>query len=213
MLAFGVLLGIKHAIEPDHIVAVSTLSSRTRNVKLSSLSGLFWGVGHSLTVVLIGLITVIVGKAIPAREAMYLELGVAAMLIFLGVTSIYGSLRNKAFHQGGFGDQSDLARDRNRFFLKSLAVGFVHGMAGSAAILLLTLTAVDTVWGGFMYLMMFAAGSIVGMVLFSTVLGASISFGASKFDIHKPAVIIAGAISILFGIYYALEIAQEIKAV
>ena len=98
ILALGFILGIKHALEPDHVIAVSTIASRSKRLWSSSLAGVFWGIGHTLTLFIIGIIVILMKGQIPEKWAMSLEFLVGIMLVYLGVKTII-SFRNVHIHQ------------------------------------------------------------------------------------------------------------------
>ena len=98
ILALGFVLGIKHAIEPDHVIAVSTIASQSKKLLRSSLAGVFWGIGHTATLLIVGIILIFMKGEIPDKWAMSLEFLVGIMLVYLGVTTIL-SLKNIHTHE------------------------------------------------------------------------------------------------------------------
>jgi high-affinity nickel permease len=88
ILAFGFALGIKHAIEPDHVIAVSTIASQSKKLSKSSLAGVFWGIGHTATLFIVGIFLIVMKGEITEKWAMSLEFLVGIMLVYLGVTTI-----------------------------------------------------------------------------------------------------------------------------
>lgn len=102
VLAIGFVLGIKHALEPDHIIAVSTIASQSKKIWKSSLAGVFWGIGHTLTLLVFGVILILLKNEIPEAWAMSLEFLVGIMLVYLGITTIFlGSKRSSMTIQAG----------------------------------------------------------------------------------------------------------------
>ncbi len=173
-LGFGFLLGIKHALDADHIVAVTTIVSRSRSVLRSVLVGLSWGVGHSLVLFVVGFGVLVFKLSIPARLALSMEFVVGVMLVLLGV-SVIRRLRIAHVHLHEHGGREHLhshsheeaPRHNHQHVRRPLLIGMVHGLAGSGAITLLVLGAMSSVVEGLLFLALFGAGSILSMLLFS----------------------------------------------
>ena len=145
VLSLGLMLGAAHATDPDHVVAVTTLAGERARIGSAARIGLLWGVGHSLTVVLVGGAIILSRQAIPERVGLALELCVAIMLMALGVRT----LRHPHAHP--------------RSGARSLGVGDVHGLAGSASIALPLLTHVRDSTFAAAYLLCFGLGTILSM--------------------------------------------------
>ncbi len=215
ILALGFVLGIKHAIEPDHIIAVSTIASQSKKLLRSSLAGVFWGIGHTATLFIVGIIFILMKDEIPAEWAMSLEFLVGIMLVYLGVTTIL-SFKNIHIHEHEHdteehkhvhshehsGKHEHKHRHKNVSYLKSLLIGLVHGLAGSGAMILLTMSTVKSVWEGAIYILIFGAGTVVGMLFFTTIIGIPFVFSAKKISLNKTLTQITGVVSTVFGIYY-----------
>ncbi|MEK4127330.1 urease accessory protein UreH [Anoxybacillus sp. FSL W8-0382] len=161
ILLFGFVLGIKHATEPDHVIAVSTIASRTNKLSLSSLAGVFWGIGHTVTLFVIGMVIIGMEQQIPETTAMWLELIVGVMIVVLGITSFRSAYMIPIRKEMNI----------NHLHLKSTLIGIIHGLAGSAGMVLLTLTTVDNRWQALLFILIFGVGTIIGMMLFTTFLG------------------------------------------
>ena len=182
-------MGVRHAFEADHLAAVASLATRSRSVRGGLLQGAFWGMGHTLTLLLVGGACLILGRAVPERWASRLELLVGLMLLLLGADVLRRSRRQRVHvhvHRHGDGtrhwhahrhepavphdparhDHAHPAPSRAR----ALAVGLVHGLAGSAALFLLTLQTVPSPGLGLAYIALFGAGSILGMAVLSAVI-------------------------------------------
>src|SRR4051812_22111635 len=95
VLAFGFLLGIKHAIEPDHVIAVSTIASKSKKLWDASLAGVYWGIGHTATLFIIGIILILMKGNLSNIWSMTLEFLVGIMLVYLGITSLLSFRKNK----------------------------------------------------------------------------------------------------------------------
>ncbi|QFG00451.1 urease accessory protein UreH [Psychrobacillus glaciei] len=197
ILSIGFILGIKHAIEPDHVIAVSTIASKSKKLWQSTLAGVFWGIGHTATLLVVGLILIVMKNEISDRMSMSLEFVVGIMLVYLGIMNII-NFRKKKQHTHLQNEQTS----NKTSYLKSTAIGLVHGLAGSAAMVLLTMTIVNSVWEAAVYILVFGAGTILGMLFFTTILGIPFVFSSQKYNVNRVLALSAGGISLVFGIYY-----------
>ena len=232
-LGLGFALGLKHATEADHLVAVTTIVSEQRSIWRSGLVGALWGLGHTLSLMAAGVLVIILGIAIPGPIAAIFEFLVALMIIFLGGRILYLTLRHRAdvhvhgHTHGGhahthfhFHDESDAHKvtsaqpghsvqhhQRGLTGLRPLIVGMIHGLAGSAVLTLLVLTEVvrdGSRVRGMAYLLVFGVGSIGGMLLMSTLISLPLVLTTRRFErIEVPMRLVVSISSIAFGIYYA----------
>ena len=224
VLAVGLVFGLKHATEVDHVVAVSTIVSQQRNVWRSTLVGAMWGAGHTASLLITGAVVLSLRIAIPERVSNWLEFGVALMIIGLGAIALWRSLlkRNDVHvhehsHDGvshvhiHFHDSETrhhAAGPHNHAVsavgFKPILIGAVHGLAGSGALTLLVLTQIDSALVGFFYLAIFGLGSIVGMMLMSGLIGLPFALTARNIgQVHRHLQTTAAALSIAFGLWYA----------
>ena len=175
ILALGFLLGMRHALDADHLAAVATLATRSRSVGHTLLQGVAWGTGHTLTLMLFGGAVLVLGLVLPARAAQALEFAVGVMLVALGADVLYRLWRKRVhfhahrhadgvahFHAHSHQEASaphDPARHEHPhprgFPARALLVGMVHGMAGSAALILLSLEALRSPAWGLLYIAIF----------------------------------------------------------
>ncbi|TWE01125.1 cytochrome C biogenesis DsbD-like protein [Neobacillus bataviensis] len=220
ILALGFVLGIKHAIEPDHVIAVSTIASQSKKLFKSTLAGVFWGIGHTATLFIIGVILILMKGEIPEKWAMSLEFLVGIMLVYLGLTTLL-SFKNIHLHQHEHdgdehkhlhshshnGKHQHNHQHQNVSYLKSLFIGLVHGLAGSGAMVLLTMSTVKSVWEAAVYILIFGAGTILGMLFFTTIIGIPFVFSAKKRVLNQTLTRLTGVISIAFGMYYMYNLA------
>src|SRR5512132_1703128 len=203
LLLLGFFLGMRHATDADHVIAIATIVSRQRSLRGSALIGAAWGVGHTLTILVVGSAIILFGIVIPARMGLAMELAAGVMLVLLGVLTLtgFGSALGAAHRPGGHGHDHDLCdhdhahahgdyvhshahghlgRDHGHpddrtplawidrklgglplyQWLRPLVIGIVHGLAGSAAIALLVLTAVREPAWAMAYLVLFGVGTI-----------------------------------------------------
>lgn len=212
--ALGFLLGVRHATDPDHVVAVSTIVSRHRSLGGAALIGALWGVGHTVTIVLVGGAIILFGWVIPPRVGLSMEFSVALMLIALGVFHIAMLLRQ--VRRGAWGGNTETARARvqtstpttdGRIRLRPLAIGVVHGMAGSAAVALLVMAAIGRSSWALLYLLVFGAGTVVGMMLITAVIGVPFAHSGKRAPrLHHGLRFAAGAMSLGLGLLLAYKI-------
>lgn len=226
VLGVGLVFGLKHATEVDHVVAVSTIVSQQRNLWRSTLVGAMWGAGHTAALLITGVIVLSLRIAIPARVSNWLEFGVALMIIGLGAIALWRSLlkRNDVHvHEHSHDGVSHVhvhfhepetkhhtARPHSHAVsavgLKPVLIGSVHGLAGSGALTLLVLTQIQSAWVGFFYLAVFGLGSIIGMVLMSGLIGLPFALSARNVGrVHRHLQTSAAGLSIAFGLWYAYE--------
>lgn len=195
-LALGFLIGMRHALEADHVAAVATLATRARTPAECIRHGAFWGIGHTVTLFLFGAGVLLIDTVIPARVAAGLELAVGVMLIVLGADVIRRVRRDRIhFHVHEHGDgtrhvhthshrnEADhVAHDHvhpRPSSIRALVVGLVHGMAGSAALIVLTLERTQSLTVGMLYMLVFGVGSILGMALLSAVIAVPFRLSAN----------------------------------
>jgi ABC-type nickel/cobalt efflux system permease component RcnA len=235
LLGLGLVFGLKHATEVDHVVAVSTIVSEHRNVFRAALVGALWGAGHTASLVIVGVLVLGFRVAIPLQVANWLEFGVALMIIALGVLALARVLRKRSdvhlhrhthdgqshvhlhFHEQGtkhaqaaasVSSSPSHSHAISKLGFKPLLVGAMHGLAGSAALTLLVLTQIQSVSMGLLYLAMFGLGSTLGMLLMSGLIGLPFALSARRLSgFNYGLQTVAGGLSIAFGLWYAYETA------
>lgn len=188
-------LGMKHATEPDHVIAVSTVASRSKRVGSATLAGVFWGIGHTVTLFGMGMVFGLVKNQITDAWAMSLEFVVGIMLVYLGVSNM-STGRKSHIHN------HLLERTDSGYFLRSMFIGVVHGLAGSGALVLLTMSTVNTLWQGALYILIFGLGTIIGILILSTFIGLPFVLSSKKSTMHSKMTKCTAAISVFFGLYY-----------
>ena len=230
VLTIGLVFGLKHATEVDHVVAISTIVSRHKNIFHSALVGALWGAGHTASLLVVAAIVLSLRVAIPEVVSGWLELGVAIMIILLGISALRRALRENAhvhvhqhnhdglshthvhFHehqtQHEPARQSQHSHAVSRLGWKPVLIGMMHGLAGSGALMLLVLTQISSSWLGLLYVATFGFGSIVGMLLMSGLIGLPFAFSSRKLThLHQGLQTVAAVFSICFGIWYAYKAA------
>jgi hypothetical protein len=204
VLGIGFVLGLKHATDPDHIVAVTTFIGKEKRIARGCAIGLFWGLGHTLALSIVGL--AVVGLKIPMSKwlAERLELGVAVMLIVLGARLIATVHTKWHEHHHDF--------EWTRLGLRPLLVGIVHGTAGSAALTLLVLSTISSTLHALLYILIFGIGSMVGMVLISLLLAVPLNLARERMaGAMRPIQVGTGVFSCLFGLYLGVSILTSLQ--
>ena len=203
ILALGFLLGMRHATDSDHVIATTTIVSQQRNIGSAALTGIFWGIGHSVTLLTVGGAIILFSVALPERVSRSLEFCVAFMLILLGLLNL-GNFRRRLNEA----QVNERGRRRDFYFrLRPVLVGFVHGLAGSAAVALLILPVIrNPAWAAF-YLLIFAVGTIAGMMLITAIIAVPITYLANRFQLfHRYVATAAGVLSFVFGLFLVHQI-------
>jgi len=187
----SLLLGMRHATDPDHVVAVTTIVSRERSVAKSAGIGAVWGLGHTITLLVVGGAIIAFKIGLDARLGLSLELCVAIMLIVLGVLNLFNVRANT----------------RGLNATRPFIVGVVHGLAGSAGAALLIVPLIDDPRWAALYLLTFGLGTVVGMALVTL----TIAFPTLLATAHLPSFqrtlrLASGAASLVFGLYLVQKI-------
>jgi high-affinity nickel-transport protein len=242
IVAIGFFLGTRHATDPDHVIAVTTIVSHQRSLKHATLIGVLWGVGHTITILIVGAAIILFGLAIPPRVGLTLELSVGIMLILLGILNLSGGIRwvtekwtRKSPHSHahvhgdyihshsyrhtpeihGHAEDATPVSWLDRTFGKmglyqisrALAVGIVHGLAGSAAIALLVLATIRTPVAAVLYLLVFGIGTIAGMMLITAAIAVPFTFSQARFTrLNRSLGMASGLISLGFGLFIIYQI-------
>jgi ABC-type nickel/cobalt efflux system permease component RcnA len=226
VLGVGLVFGLKHATEVDHVIAVSTIVSQQKSVFRSALVGVMWGIGHTLSLLIVGAIVLSLHLAIPATVSSWFEFAVACVIIGLGVSALWRALRRSSevhlhqhthnglshvhlhFHeaetQHALPSHSTHSHSLVTVGWKPVLIGTMHGLAGSGALTLLVLTQISSAWVGLMYLGIFGLGSIVGMLVMSGLIGLPFALTSRNLtNVHHRLQTAAALLSICFGLWYA----------
>jgi cytochrome c biogenesis protein CcdA len=224
ILGLGFLLGMQHALEADHIAAVSSIAARRSHVGDIVKHGLTWGLGHTLTLFVFAGVATLLGRAIPETVAKPIEGAVGIMLIGLGAHVLWRLWRDRVhFHRHGHADGTvhfhahSHAGDRlpharaahaheHGFRWRALLVGLMHGMAGSAALLVLAATQASSPAAGLGYVVLFGIGSMIGMGVLSAVIAVPLAVSARFLTVANRALQGAvGVVTIAIGLVTLVE--------
>lgn len=243
IVALGFFLGMRHATDPDHVIAVTTIVSRQRSIRHAALIGVLWGLGHTITILAVGSAIILFGIVIPPRLGLTMELSVGLMLILLGILNLSGMMRwitetltpprlSQHSHPHGHGDyihthphshgpeKHGHAEDAtpvsrmDRIFgriglyqlIRPLAVGIVHGLAGSAAVALLVLTTIRVPTWAILYLLVFGLGTVAGMMLITAAIAVPFTYSEKRFArINRGLGLVSGIVSLIFGLFIVYQ--------
>jgi hypothetical protein len=216
----GSLLGMRHAFEPDHLAAVSTLVTRERNGYKAALIGAWWGLGHTLSLVVVGAVLIFLRAEMSTRVAEAFEFCVALMLVGLGWRTIYqaasqGLAGPTHVHQHGPvvhthpGVPAHVHIGRWTLARRPLLVGAVHGLAGSGALTALVLTTLPTTAERLTYISLFGLGSTCGMAALSGVLGWPLARLGAHQGLARGISALVGCLSIALGIAWGYPFVSQ----
>jgi cytochrome c biogenesis protein CcdA len=217
LLTLGFFLGMRHATDPDLVVAVTTIVSRERSVRAASLIGALWGIGHTFTIMLVGGAIILFGIVFPARVGLTMEFSVALMLVLLGAMNVLGFQKDvkriragrSHVHPNGkvHADVETNSRLARQSALRSLVVGTVHGLAGSAAVALLVLSTIRNAAWGLLYLFLFGIGTVAGMMLITSALAAPLVYSSRRFSAWNRHIgWVTGVVSVGLGLFLVYQI-------
>lgn len=237
VLILGFLLGLKHATDADHVVAVSTIVTEQRNVWRGLWIGASWGAGHSTPLLILGLIILVLKDVVLGQYeavAPFLEFGVGVMLVYLGASVVWNIWRGKVhIHQHTHdaphvhihashevrsthdspsdGHDSFFAFGKPVFRAKSYVIGIVHGLAGSAAVMLALLPTIDSFWTGVGYLALFSVGTMLSMAVVTVVLAVPFVATGGNAMLNRSVGVAAGAMSAIIGVVVMSEIVWDVE--
>lgn len=229
LAGFGFLLGMRHATDADHVIAVTTILNRSKRFLDTTLIGALWGLGHTITVVIVGVLIIVFNVVIPPPVGLAMEFAVALMLIGLGILNLTGGLRSVTErltppapmhahdhahgaashgHLHGHGENRGLVATFGRYqLIRPVVVGLVHGLAGSAAVALLVLATIQDTGTAVAYLVIFCVGVAAGMAVLTTIIGLPFMLSrARSAQINRWLTIGSGILSLAFGLLLAYEI-------
>ena len=227
LLLIGLFIGMRHALEADHVAAVASLTSQKQSLAHTIKQGAVWGMGHTLTLFLFGSIVIFMETIVPEELALGLEMAVGLMLVLLGADVLRRVIRNKIhfhshqhsdgnthFHAHSHAGESSRQHKASAhghqhpqgFPLRALIVGMMHGMAGSAAVILLALETVSSPLQGMLYILTFGIGSIFGMALLSVIISFPMRLSATRLTwAHNSLQVVVGMLTMGLGVFVLFE--------
>ncbi len=220
ILTFGFILGLKHAVEADHLAAVSTIVAERKNILSSTIIGGFWGVGHTISLVIVGALVIFLKLQISESVEAKLEAIVGGMLVLLGLNALrklwqkdkihvhtHEHTGHKHVHIHGHEDEKkEETHHFLRFSPRAIAIGMVHGLAGSAGLMLLIVPTISSPMLALSYILIFGVGSIGGMMLMSLLIGLPLHLTAGRFEaLNKSILGLAGVFSLVLGFFIIYE--------
>jgi ABC-type nickel/cobalt efflux system permease component RcnA len=199
LLLLGFMIGMRHALDADHLAAVAAITTQQNNSIRSSIRhGLVWGLGHTITLFLFGSVVIWMDTVVPEKLTHFLEIGVGIMLIALGLDVLRRVIRDRIHyhihrhnqstaHIHAHSHQAEPSHQQSKhehshdhsFPVRTLMIGLMHGMAGSAALILLTMETVDSLWLGLWYMLLFGVGSMLGMAILSIIIAIPLRASAN----------------------------------
>jgi len=225
----GLILGMRHSTDADHVVAISTIVTRQRSIRNAAFIGSVWGMGHTITIFIVGSLIILFGVEIPPRIGLSMEFSVAIMLILLGVLNLTGIMQkvtayftpastaslNPAEKSTGKGVeiatgglyQNPVGRFGLYQCVRPLVIGLVHGLAGSAAVALLVLSTIhNPVWAT-VYLLIFGAGTMIGMMCMTAAIALPLAYAGHRFSmISRYLGVASGMVSLCFGSFLVYQL-------
>jgi len=219
IFGLGFLLGLRHALEPDHVVAVSTIVSRNSSIARSSLAGTLWGLGHTTSLLICGAVVLALRLSVPESFVAAAETAVAAMLVLLGANGLWHWSRAAKLHihfhthdgrrhihfhvhrtaETAVHTHSHVFKAGSRAFL----IGMVHGLAGSGTLMILVVAAVPSFVTGLIYIVLFGLGSMGGMLLLSSVISIPFVLSAGRYHTFNDSLqLVTALVSIGVGLFW-----------
>ena len=222
LLVLGVFLGLRHALDADHVAAVASLTSKNQSLSQGIRQGAAWGIGHTITLLIFGSVVIFMDTVMPESLAKNLEIAVGVMLVLLGGDVLRRVICNKIHfhshqhrnehphfhahaHAGERQSQHKISQHDHQHTealpVRALMVGLMHGMAGSAAVILLTFDAGTTPLQGMLYILLFGVGSMIGMALLSVIMTWPLRLLAKQLTwAHNSFQALIGVLTISLGI-------------
>ena len=204
----GTLLGMRHALEPDHLAALSTLLTGERNVRKAAWLGVYWGIGHTLTLL------VVFRADMPAIASDALACAVVLLLVVFGFRAIYLSAgQTPAGRPHSHVHRAPPAAASVRPWTlagRPLLVGAVHGLAGSGALIALVMATIPSVGARLIYLLLFGVGSTLGMAALSGLMGWPIARVGTHGVVARSLSLVVGCVSIMLGLYWGYPLISRL---
>jgi high-affinity nickel-transport protein len=220
---------MRHSTDADHVVAISTIVSRERGIRNAAFIGSVWGLGHTITIFIVGSLIILFGVEIPPRLGLSMEFSVAVMLVLLGILNLSGAMQKLTTYftpaivksanrdvpslRGNGGGTMERLLDKSvgRFglyqCLRPLVIGLVHGLAGSAAVALLVLSTIHSPVWATVYLLIFGAGTMIGMMCMTAAIAVPLTFAGDRFSkLSQFLGTASGMVSLCFGSFLVYQL-------
>jgi high-affinity nickel permease len=212
MLTTGFLLGVQHSFDADHVAAVSTIVSKNRSIGRSALVGAVWGLGHTATLLVIGLVVIVLKITIPEFVSRAFEFFVGLMLLYLGGALLKSVLfDNIHIHKHTHDGQQHIhlhshkSGSKHDHLHKPFMIGIVHGLAGSAGIMLLVMATMTSIIEGLLFTLTFGLGSILGMVATGAIIGVPFLLAKSYERLSRICMAGIALATIIIGLFVAKQ--------
>ncbi len=220
VLILGFALGLQHATEADHLAAVSTIVSERKNLFGASIIGGLWGVGHTISLFFVGALVIFLKLQISEGIEAKLEAGVGIMLVLLGINALrklfwakekphvhlHDHKGRKHVHLHTHGENKSVEKWHHNLSPRSVFIGMVHGLAGSAALMLIVVPTIPSPVLALTYILIFGAGSIGGMMAMSFLIGLPFHLTAMNFlNLNRAIRLCAGVFSLFLGVSIIYE--------
>ena len=222
----GLILGMRHSTDADHVVAISTIVSKQRSIRNAAVIGSVWGLGHTITIFIVGSLIILFGVEIPTRVGLSMEFCVALMLVLLGLLNLTGVMKKltlrftPALDPTYSPDKKPTSATGLEGFLENsvgklglyqcarpLVIGLVHGLAGSAAVALLVLSTIHSPVWATLYLLIFGAGTMLGMMAMTAAIALPFAFAGDRFkQMGHYFGIASGMVSLCFGSFLVYQL-------
>ncbi len=223
LLFLGLLIGMRHALEADHVAAIASLSNENYSLKQALRQGSAWGIGHTTTLLLFGSMVLFIDVSLSKTLVSGLEMAVGFMLLVLGLDVLRRVIRDKIhfhrhqhdngahhFHAHSHAGEPKVAhatsshrhQHRTSIPIRALLVGLMHGMAGSAVVILLALETISSPFQGLLYILIFGLGSMIGMALLSVIISVPLRLSEKRLTwAHNAFQVLTGVLTIGLGIW------------
>ncbi len=226
VLLLGFMLGMRHALEGDHLAAMASILTKSDTKICAAKQGIAWGVGHTLTLLIFGLLAISLNIRILEQYSMFLEMAVGIMLIVLGLNVINQLIKRKIHvhrhdHENGqthihfhshVNEDTDAQDIHNHFHTKNfpysaLSMGILHGLAGTASLIIIAISSTASPMMVLQYMLLFGIGSTLGMGVLSVIIAISFNVVMDKSKIlYHYVVCIAGIVTVVTGGYIIYKI-------
>jgi ABC-type nickel/cobalt efflux system permease component RcnA len=229
VIGLGLILGMRHSTDADHVVAISTIITRQKSIRGAAIVGSVWGLGHTITVFIVGSMIILFKVEIPPRVGLSMEFCVALMLVLLGALNLSGAMQKitqlvtparvveTAIPDSGqpFAPRSWLSLPGTSALgqlgiyqcIRPLVIGLVHGLAGSAAVALLVLSTIHNPLWATVYLLIFGAGTMLGMMVMTTAMATSLNFAGQRYAAFSRYLgTVSGMVSLCFGSFLVFQL-------